>query len=158
MIRKEILKTPFGMMGLASEKGAILALDFLWNAGATAETKEKSPLAKKVEKELQEFSLGRRKSFSVRLSPAIKGTEFQEKVWAILKKIPYGRTMTYRDIAVKLGNPYFARGVGRALRTNRVAIIIPCHRVVASNGIGGYSGRKHLDVKKRLLEIEQKNK
>ncbi len=101
--------------------------------------------------ELKEYFNRERKKFTVSLD--VEGTEFQKKVWNELFKIPYGKLMTYKAIAVKLGNENAMRAVGRANSTNHAPIIIPCHRVVASNGkLGGYSGG--ISLKERLLELE----
>jgi methylated-DNA-[protein]-cysteine S-methyltransferase len=101
--------------------------------------------------ELKEYFSGERKKFNVPLDSG--GTEFQNKVWNELLKIPYGKLRTYKDIAIKIGNKKAVRAVGRANSTNHVPIIIPCHRVIASNGkLGGYAGG--VSLKERLLELE----
>ena len=85
-------------------------------------------------------------------------TDFQKKVWAEIDKIPYGSTITYKDIAIKIGKPNSARAVANACGKNPDPIIRPCHRVICSNGkIGGYSAPGGAEMKKRLLEEEQKN-
>jgi methylated-DNA-[protein]-cysteine S-methyltransferase len=84
-----------------------------------------------------------------------QGTEHQNKVWAELLKIPLGETLTYSDLAKKIGSA--ARAVGNACRTNPYTLLIPCHRVVAVNGLGGYSGQRHGDymlIKEKLLAYE----
>lgn len=101
--------------------------------------------------ELFEYFKGERKKFSVKLD--IKGTDFQKKVWKELQKIPYGKTCSYKDIAIKLNDPNASRAVGTANGKNPICIIIPCHRVIAQNGkLGGYTGG--LDIKIELLEVE----
>jgi methylated-DNA-[protein]-cysteine S-methyltransferase len=101
--------------------------------------------------ELKEYFNGERKKFSSPLD--VLGTEFQSKVWNELLKIPYGKLKTYKEIATKLGNENAMRAVGRANATNHAPIIIPCHRVIASNGrLGGYSGG--ISLKEKLLELE----
>lgn len=84
----------------------------------------------------------------------MSGTDFQQKVWNELKKIPYGTTCTYGEIAVRIGNPKASRAVGNACNKNPIPILIPCHRVVGSKGdlVGFASG---LDVKKHLLDLEK---
>ena len=85
-------------------------------------------------------------------------TDFQKKVWAEIDKIPYGSTITYKDIAIKIGKPNSARAVANACGHNPNPIIRPCHRVICSNGkIGGYSAPGGAEMKKKLLEEEQKN-
>lgn len=105
-------------------------------------------------KQLEEYFDGRRKNFDLCLDP--QGTDFQKKVWHHLQKIPYGKTFSYKDIASKLNDKNASRAVGTANGKNPICIIIPCHRVINSNGeLGGYSGG--LDIKKKLLEIESLN-
>ncbi len=100
---------------------------------------------------LKEYFNRERKKFTVSLD--VEGTEFQKKVWNELIKIPYGKLLTYKAIAIKLGNKNAMRAVGRANATNHAPIIVPCHRVVASNGkLGGYSGG--ISLKEKLLELE----
>jgi len=104
--------------------------------------------------QLQEYFAGKRKVFDLELAPS--GTDFQKKVWQALLKIPYGKTATYKEIAAAIGHPKAARAVGMACNKNPIAIIIPCHRVVGSNGsLTGYAGG--LEMKKRLLELELNN-
>lgn len=84
------------------------------------------------------------------------GTEFQKKVWKELLNIPYGETRSYKDIAIAIGNGKACRAVGNANNKNPIAIIVPCHRVVGSNGsMTGYAGG--LDIKEKLLKIEKYN-
>ena len=105
-----------------------------------------------AEKQIKEYLKGLRKSFDLNLD--IQGTNFQKIVWAQLMKIPYGDTRSYKDIASSLGKPQASRAVGTANGKNPLCLIIPCHRVIASNGsLGGYSGG--LDKKRQLLQIEQ---
>ena len=80
------------------------------------------------------------------------GTPFQASVWRELLKIPYGNVRTYGEIAEKIGNPHAARAVGNAVCANPVPIIVPCHRVVGTSGLGGYSCG--IQIKKKLLQIE----
>lgn len=111
----------------------------------------KAILARQAISEIEEFLNGRRLEFTVPLD--LKGTAFQMRVWKELRKIPYGETRSYADIARAVGRPRAYRAVGMANHWNPVAIIIPCHRVVASDGsLGGYAGG--LEMKARLLEIE----
>lgn len=103
--------------------------------------------------QIEEYFKGVRKEFSIKLNTP--GTEFQKKVWAVLIDIPYGNTRTYKNQAARLGNSASIRAVGKANGDNRIAIIIPCHRVIGANGdLIGYGGglwRKH-----HLLEFESK--
>ena len=108
---------------------------------------------KEWQKEIDEYLMGKRKKFDIK--PKLIGTEFQKAVWHEIVKIPYGETRTYKEIAKNIGRPKAVRAVGTACGKNQFPIIIPCHRVLASNGLGGFS--LDLDLKKKLLEIE-KNK
>jgi O-6-methylguanine DNA methyltransferase len=81
-----------------------------------------------------------------------EGTPFQKSVWNKLLDIPYGETATYGEVAEGVGKPGAARAVGNAVGANPIPIVIPCHRVLASNGLGGYSGG--IDIKKDLLRVE----
>ncbi|MCK5323584.1 MAG: MGMT family protein, partial [Desulfobulbaceae bacterium] len=82
-----------------------------------------------------------------------KGTEFQKKVWDLISTIPFSETRTYGELAVKLGSVGYSRAVGQACNKNPLPLIIPCHRVIGSTGLGGFSGG--ISIKKRLLDIEQ---
>jgi AraC family transcriptional regulator of adaptative response/methylated-DNA-[protein]-cysteine methyltransferase len=110
-----------------------------------------NPLLARLAGELEEYFAGRRRSFSAALETP--GTPFQEAVWARLREIPSGTTRSYGEIAAELGRPGASRAVARAVGDNRIAILIPCHRVIGSDGsLTGYGGG--LWRKKRLLEIE----
>lgn len=103
--------------------------------------------------QLKAYLEGQRREFTLPLQP--KGTEFQLKIWEELRKIPYGETCSYGEIAQKVGNPKGQRAVGMANHNNPIAVIVPCHRVVGKNGaLTGYAGG--IDVKERLLELEKR--
>lgn len=103
-------------------------------------------------KELNGYFKGIDSGFTQKIS-LLKGTEFEKKVWSCLAQIPFGETRTYKWVAEKIGSPSAVRAVGRALSRNPLPIILPCHRVIESNGsIGGYSSG--IDIKRRLLEME----
>ena len=105
--------------------------------------------------QLREYLEGGRREFSLPLAP--QGTVFQKKVWEQLQNIPYGETRTYGQIAAASGNPAAARAVGAANRNNPLAIIIPCHRVIGTDGkLTGYAYGN--GIKKQLLELEKNNK
>jgi methylated-DNA-[protein]-cysteine S-methyltransferase len=104
-----------------------------------------------VERQLAEYFAGERTSFE--LPTAVTGSTFQRQVWALLDEIPYGRTTTYGEIARELGGPALARKVGNAVGHNPLSVIVPCHRVVGSDGkLTGYAGG--LERKRFLLELE----
>ncbi len=107
-----------------------------------------------AERELSEYFSGVRQNFTVALD--LEGTAFQKLVWGQLRKIPFGKTCSYQDVARGIDNEKACRAVGSANGKNPVAIIIPCHRVIAQNGtLGGYAGG--LKKKSTLLEIERRN-
>jgi len=101
-------------------------------------------------RQFAEYFSGRRQDFDAELR--VEGTEFQVDVWTAVAEIPYGEVRTYGEIADGVGRPHAYRAVGSASGRNAFQIVVPCHRVVASNGIGGYAGR--LDVKRFLLSLE----
>lgn len=102
-------------------------------------------------RQIQEYLQGRRKQFKAPLD--LRGTEFQRRVWQALGTIPYGETRSYRWLASAVGCPRGYQAVGQANGANPICIIVPCHRVIASDGsLGGYAGG--LDVKRRLLQLE----
>ncbi len=107
-------------------------------------------LNKRVEKQVSEYFAGKRKKFDLPLD--LHAAPFHVKVLGAVAKIPYGETRTYGEIAHAVKNPGASRAVGTANARNMIPIIIPCHRVVASNGLGGYGGG--LDLKKYLLRLE----
>lgn len=110
-----------------------------------------SPVLSAAAKQLGEYFAGSRRNFSLPLSPV--GSDFQHRVWAALGGIPYGELRTYRQLAVQLGHPSMAQAVGSANGRNPLSIIVPCHRVVGSDGsLTGYAGG--LAHKQFLLELE----
>lgn len=110
------------------------------------------PALLEAEGQLTEYFAGRRKAFTLELD--FQGTDFQKRVWAELLEIPYGETRSYRDVAVRLGNPNATRAVGAANGRNPIPIVAPCHRVIGASGdLTGFGGG--LDVKRRLLDFER---
>lgn len=104
---------------------------------------------------IEEYLEGKRKSFDFEIF--MEGTDFQKNVWKELLKIPYGKTVSYKYIADKIGNKKAFRAVGNDNNKNKISIIIPCHRVIGSNGkLVGYANG--IDMKKFLLELEKENK
>lgn len=110
------------------------------------------PLAEAV-RQLREYFAGRRRDFDLPLAP--EGTEFQRKVWRKMQEIPYGETISYGELAKRVGNPKASRAVGSANGKNRIPIVIPCHRVIGANGkLTGFGGG--LPTKEALLALETK--
>lgn len=121
----------------------------LLNAGYTEMTSE---IIEETRRQLNEYFRHERQAFDIPLLTA--GTEFQESVWNSLMEIPYGQTITYGELATRLGKPAAVRAVANANGANAISIIIPCHRVIGSNNtLTGYGGG--LEAKKFLLELEQ---
>jgi AraC family transcriptional regulator of adaptative response/methylated-DNA-[protein]-cysteine methyltransferase len=109
-------------------------------------------VTKKLRSELAEYFDGARKSFSVAME--LRGTDFQEKIWRELMRIPHGRTRSYAEVAKAVGQPGAVRAVARANATNRLYLLVPCHRVIGHDGkLSGYGGG--LARKQRLLELER---
>ncbi len=110
-------------------------------------------ILKETVRQLEEYFSGQRKTFDVSFN--LVGTPFQKQVWAELSKIPFGKTVSYKDIASYIKNPKAVRAVGSANGKNPMSIIIPCHRVIAADGtLGGYGGG--LTTKQQLLKLEGK--
>lgn len=107
----------------------------------------------RVREQLVEYAAGERRDFDLPL--AFIGSEWQKAVWGALTRIPYGETRSYGEIAAMIGHPKAARAVGRANATNRIPLVVPCHRVIGANGkLTGFAGGMHL--KTRLLEHERR--
>ena len=165
MIKKTIIETPIGEMIAGATKEGICLLEFSDRKTLSSQIEEVTGLLETTTKEgsnrhlrmlkrqLKEYFKGKRKEFSLQmLTP---GTEFQQSVWKELRKIPYGSTMSYQEQADLLKNPLSVRAVAQANGANRLAIIIPCHRVIGSDGhLVGYGGG--LERKKWLLDHEKK--
>jgi len=139
--------TPFGPVWAEIDSdGSLKQFGFGENPAASGFNAE-------VELQVREYFEGVRHSFVLPL--ALKGTEFQRKVWEELTKIPYGTTITYNELAERAGKPKAARAAGRANATNPASLIIPCHRVVSSTGdVTGYL--YGIEMKKKLLDFEKK--
>ena len=152
MSEKKIYNSPVGRLLVELENGFLVRLDFADGIPAEGKNGNESALLAKVAMQLDEYFRGARKNFDLPLNPA--GTEFQRKVWDALLAIPYGETRTYREIAEAAGCPKGFRAVGMANNKNPIAIIIPCHRVIGSNGkLVGYAGG--LGRKEALLALER---
>lgn len=152
MRKRKTIQSPLGSLTLVEEDGALVQLSF--DGYTVLESEEvDSPLLREAERQLASYFAGQLQVFSLPL--CTRGTPFQEKVWCALQKIPYGETRTYGELAAMIGQPTVARAVGGANHRNPLAIIIPCHRVVAAHGgLGGYGGG--LDKKQWLLALEEK--
>ena len=145
--------TKFGTIYIAEDCGEVVWLNFKPIKQVNAKEKE-TELIKKTHQELLEYFSGERKTFNIPIK--LNGTAFQIKVWKALCQIPYGETVTYKDIATKIGQEKACRAVGMANNKNPICIIVPCHRVIGKNGsLTGYAGG--LNIKEKLLNIEVNN-
>lgn len=161
-LRYGTFKTPLGpMIAVVDEAGAVTHLDFLKGERDAArwlarhlkgrEAMPAKAAVARVAKAMAAYFAGARKPFDLPLAP--RGTAFQKRVWAELARIPYGTTLSYGELARRLGRPGAARAVGRANGTNPIAVIVPCHRVIGANGdLVGYGGG--LVIKAALLARE----
>ena len=144
--------TPVGEVVLAArDDGALTHLQFAHRFTPPEKWQEYAVPLDDARRQLDAYFAGKRRSFSLVLAP--HGTAFQQRVWRALLSIPYGHTITYAELARRVATPRAARAVGAANRANPIAIVIPCHRVVAANGIGGYAGG--VEVKRKLLALER---
>ncbi len=150
-----IITTPIGDMIAIASDNAIVYLDFIDDNETPQINNQNHRLLIRLEEELGEYFAQKRQLFTLPLSP--NGTTFQKAVWETLLKIPYGSTLSYAEEAKMFGNPKATRAVASANAKNPISILIPCHRVISSNGsIGGYSGG--LWRKEFLLSLENKTK
>ncbi len=145
------LDSPIGPLYIRVSDTALRGLHFSPPDGECVEIGAEHPVISLVIKQLDEYFRGERRVFDVPLD--FDGTDFQKRVWNELLKIPFGKTISYGSLARRLENEKAVRAVGTANGRNPIAIIVPCHRVIQSNGsLGGYNGG--LELKTRLLQIE----
>jgi len=150
--------TEFGPITLEEDEQGLAGITLPAPARRQPEPKEedlrKSKVMRHAARQITQYLEGRRNSFDLPLH--IIGTDFQKKVWKIIAGIPYGRTLSYGDIARKLGGTGKARAVGGAAHANPLPLIIPCHRVIGSDGsLTGFGAG--LGLKEKLLDLEKRN-
>ena len=151
------LETPIGILLIAGNDAVVERISFPRHGkGAKPEPgwqeSRRGAVAEAI-RQLQEYFVGQRTGFDLPLAP--KGTEFQRAVWRQLQEIPYGETISYGELARRVGNPKASRAVGSANGANPLPIVIPCHRVIAGDGsMGGFGGG--LPTKEILLALEQR--
>ncbi|MFK4728888.1 methylated-DNA--[protein]-cysteine S-methyltransferase [Agromyces mediolanus] len=156
--RHATLPTALGELLVVADDGGVAGLYFPghWHppaAGTLGAATDASadPVLMELARQLDDYLAGRRREFDVPLDPA--GDEFEHRVWAMLREIPFGETTTYGELALRLGDRNLARMVGRAVGHNPISILVPCHRVVGADGsLTGYAGG--LERKRTLLELE----
>lgn len=142
---QQSMHSPIGDLTISCENGAIVALDWGWARDQAA-----NELLDEARTQLEAYFDGARQAFDLPLAPA--GTDFQTRVWRLMEAISYGNTRTYGAMAKDLASS--ARAVGMACGANPIPVIIPCHRVLAADGMGGYSGDGGLETKVSLLRLE----
>jgi methylated-DNA-[protein]-cysteine S-methyltransferase len=157
-LRSLRLGSPTGDLVVREYQGAIVALEWLRprrvsrndNVPGAKASSSVSPLLVEAGRQLHEYFAGRRQAFDLPLAPA--GNPFHQSVWRLMREIPFGRTATYGELARRLDCA--AQPVGGACAANPIAILIPCHRVVAASGLGGFSGGEGVESKRFLLRHE----
>jgi AraC family transcriptional regulator of adaptative response/methylated-DNA-[protein]-cysteine methyltransferase len=163
----ERLETPLGLMTAVADEEYLLALEFedrgtrrgdidrlLARTGCGLRPGSTGPI-ESIRRELAEYFAGVRSAFETPVSPL--GTPFEQSVWQTVRAVPYGETRSYRDLAVTLGRPAATRAVGRANGANPVPIVVPCHRIIGSDGsLCGYGGQ--MWRKRWLLEHERRTR
>jgi methylated-DNA-[protein]-cysteine S-methyltransferase len=150
-----IYETKLGKVMIAQDGDSISKLDLRDEIPTDDYLLGETPLLHEASKQLLEYLDGKREQFTVKLRP--EGTDFQKKVWEVLKSIPYGTTVSYGEVAKAVGNPKACRAVGMANNKNPIMIMIPCHRVIGANGkLVGYGGG--LEIKEWLLSLEKERK
>ncbi len=145
----DFLESPMGLIKITASESALVSLSLITQADIIATPNIITDLCKT---QLNEYFMNQRREFTLPLE--FNGTKFQKSVWNELLKIPYGKTASYKDVAVSLGNPNASRAVGGAVNKNPLFIVVPCHRVIGSNGalVGFALG---IDKKTYLLDIEK---
>ena len=143
------MDTPLGPVHIRSTSGVIAAIEF--RGEHVSRTTPGTALEQQCARELEEYFAGKRNTFTFPIEQP--GTEFQKRVWNELMNIPHGRTISYHELAVRLGDPKCIRAAGTANGRNNIAIVVPCHRVIGSDGsLTGYAGG--LEKKEWLLRHE----
>lgn len=153
-LARRSLRTPVGVLRVTADAIGIVAIERVKQpASVNGDTKANHHAEKAVD-QLRDYFAGKRRRFDVPLH--LEGTKFQQRAWAEMIEIPFGTTISYAQQARRIGNPRATRAVGTANGANPVPIIVPCHRVVASDGsLGGYA--LGLAMKRRLLALEGSN-
>ena len=147
----QFLDSPIGRLRLLSDGAQLTSIEFEDQYSTQPGVEASDPVLAESIRQLAEYFAGRRQYFTLPL--AAQGTAFQQSVWAALAKIPFGEVRSYRDIAHSIGKPAAVRAVGAANGCNPLPIVVPCHRVIGSNGtLTGFAGG--LSAKTYLLELE----
>ncbi len=150
LIYETDLKTPIGELGLLGDDTNLLELSLNGLKGLSRRGKSTEDRFKVEIKQLNQYFLKKRRTFSIKIY--LEGTNFQKEVYKEMINIKYGKVLTYKDLAEKAGHPRAYRAVGSTCGANKIPIVIPCHRVISSSGLGGFGGG--LRLKKFLLNLE----
>ncbi len=150
LIYETDLKTPIGELGLLGDDTNLLELSLNGLKGLSRRGQSKEDRFKVEIKQLNQYFLKKRRTFSIKIH--LEGTNFQKEVYKEMINIKYGKVLTYKDLAEKAGHPRAYRAVGSTCGANKIPIVIPCHRVISSSGLGGFGGG--LRLKKFLLNLE----
>ncbi len=148
-----VMPSPVGALRLRAEPDALVGVEFLGPAAAAPASPDAShPVLAETRRQLEAYFAGERTAFALPLRG--RGTDFQQRVWAALARIPYGATRSYRDVVAELGRPEAVRAVGAANGRNPLPIVVPCHRVIGADGsLTGFGGG--VAVKRWLLRHER---
>ena len=150
MLYKHIYNSPIGRIGLLKEDGHLISVSLTDPLLRGFKAKEDNQNFKNIISQFEEYFYEGRKIFDIQFK--ILPTSFRSKVYQEMQKISYGKSVTYSELADKIGNPKAFRAVGTACGKNPLPIIIPCHRVKAKSGLGGFTGG--LEIKRFLLNLE----
>lgn len=152
-----VIPTAIGPLTAVVGEGCVLSLTSDPAPAPQWEDEADTPLLDRLQAQLTEYFGGKRQSFDLPLAPG--GTEFQRQVWSALQEVPYGETRTYGEIAALIGRPNASRAVGGACGKNPILLLIPCHRIVGSDGdLTGFSAAGGTALKRQLLTHERRHK
>lgn len=152
-VQSMVISSPFGALRLMASARGLTRIDVVRRAQSSSSRPSGAggKILELAKRELVEYFAGQRRTFTVPLD--LQGTDFQVSAWRAMQKIPYGKTLSYGEQARRIGKPKAFRAVGSANGKNPIPIIVPCHRVLASDGsLGGYS--LGLSMKRKLLALE----
>lgn len=143
---RDCLETALGLLEIVADERILRRIDLVKEWGE----EQPNPVTGQVKAQLQEYFAGKRQQFSLAAMP--EGTDFQQEVWQTMSRIPCGKVVTYGQLAAAMGRPEAVRAVANAVGKNPLLVLLPCHRVVATRGLGGFSAG--LEAKRKLLALE----